>query len=97
MKRESLTHEELFLKLAGELPKELIFQREPLIARLWDLQVSALSRRPPLFALAKACSFRKVHRTKKCSRKTHNGCGAIAYHFHESRRPRNRSIPARAV
>ena len=26
MKREILTHEELFLKLAGELPKELIFQ-----------------------------------------------------------------------
>jgi phosphoenolpyruvate carboxykinase (GTP) len=34
MKREFLTHEELFLKLAGELPKELIFQRELLIARL---------------------------------------------------------------
>jgi phosphoenolpyruvate carboxykinase (GTP) len=34
MKREILTHEELFLKLAGELPKELIFQRELLIARL---------------------------------------------------------------
>jgi phosphoenolpyruvate carboxykinase (GTP) len=34
MKRELLTHEELFLKLAGELPKELIFQRELLIARL---------------------------------------------------------------
>jgi phosphoenolpyruvate carboxykinase (GTP) len=33
-KRELLTHEELFLKLAGELPKELIFQRELLIARL---------------------------------------------------------------
>jgi phosphoenolpyruvate carboxykinase (GTP) len=34
MKREILTHEELFLKLAGELPKELIFQRELLVARL---------------------------------------------------------------
>jgi phosphoenolpyruvate carboxykinase (GTP) len=34
MKREMLTHEELFLKLAGELPKELIFQRELLVARL---------------------------------------------------------------
>jgi phosphoenolpyruvate carboxykinase (GTP) len=34
MKREILTHEELFLKLAGELPKELIFQRELLITRL---------------------------------------------------------------
>jgi phosphoenolpyruvate carboxykinase (GTP) len=34
MKREVLTHQELFLKLAGELPKELIFQRELLIARL---------------------------------------------------------------
>jgi phosphoenolpyruvate carboxykinase (GTP) len=34
MKREILTHEELFLKLAGELTKELIFQRELLIARL---------------------------------------------------------------
>ncbi|OAI47983.1 phosphoenolpyruvate carboxykinase [Planctomycetaceae bacterium SCGC AG-212-F19] len=34
MKREVLTHEELFLKLAGDLPKELIFQRELLVARL---------------------------------------------------------------
>jgi phosphoenolpyruvate carboxykinase (GTP) len=34
IKREMLTHEELFLKLAGELPKELIFQRELLISRL---------------------------------------------------------------
>lgn len=33
-KRELLTQEELFLKLAGELPKELIFQRELLVARL---------------------------------------------------------------
>ena len=33
-KREILTQEELFLKLAGDLPKELIFQRELLIARL---------------------------------------------------------------
>ena len=34
IKREILTQEELFLKLAGELPKEMIFQRELLIARL---------------------------------------------------------------
>jgi phosphoenolpyruvate carboxykinase (GTP) len=34
MKREVLTHEELFMKLAGDLPKELIFQRELLVARL---------------------------------------------------------------
>jgi phosphoenolpyruvate carboxykinase (GTP) len=34
MKREVLTHEELFLKLAGDLPKEMIFQRELLVARL---------------------------------------------------------------
>ena len=34
VKREILAHEELFLKLAGELPKELIFQRDLLIARL---------------------------------------------------------------
>ena len=34
IKREILTQEELFLKLAGEMPKELIFQRELLIARL---------------------------------------------------------------
>jgi phosphoenolpyruvate carboxykinase (GTP) len=34
LKREALTHEELFLKLAGDLPKELIFQRELLVARL---------------------------------------------------------------
>ncbi len=33
MKREILTHEELFLKLA-EVPKEMIFQRELLVARL---------------------------------------------------------------
>ena len=33
-KREVLAHEELFLKLAGELPKEMILQRELLIARL---------------------------------------------------------------
>ncbi|MGE3804904.1 MAG: phosphoenolpyruvate carboxykinase (GTP), partial [Gemmataceae bacterium] len=33
-KRELLTQEELFLKLAGEMPKELIFQRELLVARL---------------------------------------------------------------
>jgi hypothetical protein len=29
-----LSHEELFLKLAGDMPKELIFQRELLISRL---------------------------------------------------------------
>jgi len=34
IKREILTQAELFLKLAGELPKELIFQRELLITRL---------------------------------------------------------------
>jgi phosphoenolpyruvate carboxykinase (GTP) len=34
LKRELLTQEELFMKLAGEVPKELIFQRELLIARL---------------------------------------------------------------
>ena len=34
LKNEVLTQEELFLKLAGDLPKELIFQRELLVARL---------------------------------------------------------------
>jgi phosphoenolpyruvate carboxykinase (GTP) len=34
LKREIRTHDELFLKLAGELPKELILQRELLSARL---------------------------------------------------------------
>lgn len=34
LKRELLTQEELFMRLAGEVPKELIFQRELLIARL---------------------------------------------------------------
>ena len=34
MKRELLLHGELFLKLAGDMPKELIFQRELLVARL---------------------------------------------------------------
>jgi phosphoenolpyruvate carboxykinase (GTP) len=34
IKRDLVTQEELFLKLAGEVPKELIFQRELLIARL---------------------------------------------------------------
>jgi phosphoenolpyruvate carboxykinase (GTP) len=34
IKRDILTQEELFLKLAGDLPKELIFQRELLVARL---------------------------------------------------------------
>ena len=34
MKAEIIGQEELFLKLAGDLPKEMIFQRELLIARL---------------------------------------------------------------
>jgi phosphoenolpyruvate carboxykinase (GTP) len=34
LKRELLTQEELFLKLAGEMPKEMIFQRELLVSRL---------------------------------------------------------------
>ncbi|MEX0652724.1 MAG: phosphoenolpyruvate carboxykinase (GTP) [Phycisphaeraceae bacterium] len=33
-KRELLSQEELFLKLAGDLPKEIVFQRELLISRL---------------------------------------------------------------
>ena len=33
-KSEILSHQELFLKLAGDLPKEMIFQRELLISRL---------------------------------------------------------------
>jgi len=33
-KSELLSQEELFLKLAGDLPKEMIFQRELLISRL---------------------------------------------------------------
>ena len=33
-KSEILSQEELFLKLAGDLPKEFVFQRELLIARL---------------------------------------------------------------
>ena len=33
-KAEVLSQEELFLKLAGDLPKEMIFQRELLISRL---------------------------------------------------------------
>jgi phosphoenolpyruvate carboxykinase (GTP) len=33
-KAEIMSQEELFLKLAGDLPKEMIFQRELLIARL---------------------------------------------------------------
>jgi phosphoenolpyruvate carboxykinase (GTP) len=33
-KSEILGQEELFLKLAGDLPKEMIFQRELLISRL---------------------------------------------------------------
>jgi phosphoenolpyruvate carboxykinase (GTP) len=34
LKAEILGQEELFLKLAGDLPKEMIFQRELLISRL---------------------------------------------------------------
>ena len=34
VKKELLNQEELFLKLAGDLPKEIIFQRELLISRL---------------------------------------------------------------
>jgi phosphoenolpyruvate carboxykinase (GTP) len=34
IKAELLSQEELFLKLAGDLPKEMIFQRELLISRL---------------------------------------------------------------
>ena len=34
VKLELLSQEELFLKLAGDLPKEMIFQRELLISRL---------------------------------------------------------------
>jgi phosphoenolpyruvate carboxykinase (GTP) len=33
-KAEILSQEELFLKLAGDLPKEMVFQRELLISRL---------------------------------------------------------------
>jgi phosphoenolpyruvate carboxykinase (GTP) len=33
-KSEILGQEELFLKLAGDLPKEMVFQRELLISRL---------------------------------------------------------------
>ena len=33
-KSEILSQEELFLKLAGDLPKEILFRRELLIARL---------------------------------------------------------------
>ncbi len=40
LKRELLTQEELFLKLAGEMPKELIFQREtpdrPVVKMFWQ-------------------------------------------------------------
>jgi phosphoenolpyruvate carboxykinase (GTP) len=34
VKRDLMLQEELFLKLAGDLPKELIFQRELLISRI---------------------------------------------------------------
>jgi phosphoenolpyruvate carboxykinase (GTP) len=33
-KAELLSQEELFLKMAGDLPKEMIFQRELLVSRL---------------------------------------------------------------
>jgi len=34
VKAELLSQEELFLRLAGDLPKEMVFQRELLISRL---------------------------------------------------------------
>jgi phosphoenolpyruvate carboxykinase (GTP) len=34
VKTELMSQEELFLKLAGDLPKEMIFQRELLVSRL---------------------------------------------------------------
>jgi phosphoenolpyruvate carboxykinase (GTP) len=34
IKKEIMGHEELFLKLAGDMPKEMIFQRELLVTRL---------------------------------------------------------------
>jgi phosphoenolpyruvate carboxykinase (GTP) len=34
-KREALSHEELFLKLYDRLPKELVYEKELLISRLW--------------------------------------------------------------
>jgi phosphoenolpyruvate carboxykinase (GTP) len=34
IKAELIGQEELFLRLAGDLPKEMIFQRELLISRL---------------------------------------------------------------
>jgi phosphoenolpyruvate carboxykinase (GTP) len=33
-RREALTHDDLMLKLYADLPKELLFQRELLVARL---------------------------------------------------------------
>ena len=33
-RREALLHEDLFLRLYAELPKELIFEREQLMSRL---------------------------------------------------------------
>ena len=33
-KAELLSQEELFLKIAGDMPKEMIFQRELLVSRL---------------------------------------------------------------
>jgi len=33
-RQQTLAHEELFLKLSGHLPKELIFERELLVCRL---------------------------------------------------------------
>jgi phosphoenolpyruvate carboxykinase (GTP) len=34
LKAEIINQEELFLKLAGDLPKEIVFQRELLVSRL---------------------------------------------------------------
>ena len=34
VKMELLSQEELFLKMAGDLPKEMVFQRELLVSRL---------------------------------------------------------------
>jgi len=34
LKMEIMSQEELFLKMSGDLPKEIVFQRELLIARL---------------------------------------------------------------
>jgi phosphoenolpyruvate carboxykinase (GTP) len=34
-KRESLLHEELFLQLVDKLPREMVYERELLVSRLW--------------------------------------------------------------